>query len=274
LRTHVGIRAGGLSLSVLLAVTSVRAQQPEVTPPAPPPASDAEQSELLAMDVEARQHFQLGRTFYDSGRFQQAVEEFSAAYKLSGRPQLLYNLYVANRDAGELPAAVDALRAYLDKVPDAPDRVNLKARLESLEAQAKRQAEQEALAKQAGEAERRAAEPATRTELKRSPVPWVLAGAGGALLIGSIATGVVAKGKADDLDKACGGTVCPSSQEDNVQTTRRLAITTDVLLGVGGALAVTGVVLWLTGALDEERQVPVSVAISGSGVSTTFTSRF
>ena len=247
-----------------------------------------EQSAVLAMDEEARQHFQLGRTFYDSGRFQQAVEEFQAAYKLSGRPQLLYNVYVAERDAGQLQNAVDALRGYLEKVPDAPDRVNLKARLESLEAQARRQTEQEALTKQV--AEKPAAQtPATRTEIKHSVVPWVLTGTGAALLVGSVATGVMAKGKANDLDDTCGGTTCPSSEQSNVDSTRTLAITTDVLWSVGAAAAITGVVLWLTGALDEERQVvearprardrravafDVAPSLVGNGVCTTFSGRF
>jgi tetratricopeptide (TPR) repeat protein len=225
-------------------------------------------------DEEARQHFQLGRTFYDSGRFQQAVEEFEAAYKLSGRPQLLYNVYVAQRDVGELQKAVDALRAYLEQVPDAPDRVNLKARLTSLEAQAKRQSEQEALARQLAAPPEAPAVPQTRTETEHSIVPWIVTGAGGALLLGSVITGVLAKGKADDLDKICGGTSCPSSEQSNVDSTKTLAVTTDVLWSVGAAAAITGVVLWWTGALDRERQVPIALNVTPSGVTTTFSGRF
>jgi len=241
-----------------------------------------EQQAMMAMDEEARQHFQLGRTFYDSGRFQQAVEEFEAAYKLSGRPQLLYNVYVAQRDVGELQKAVDALRAYLDQVPDAPDRVNLKARLSSLEAQAKRQSEQEELARQAAAKPDAPATPTSRTEVKPSVVPWIVTGAGGALLVGSVITGVLAKGKADDLDKVCGGTSCPSSEQSNIDSTRTLAITTDVLWTVGAATVITGVVLWLTGALDEERQVPIALnfeptfaaSSTPTGATTTLRGRF
>jgi tetratricopeptide (TPR) repeat protein len=252
------------------------AQAPVEAAPVPEAASSEqaaeEQRAMQAMDAEARQHFQLGRTFYDSGRFQQAVEEFEAAYKLSGRPQLLYNVYVAQRDVGELQEAVDALRAYLDQVPDAPDRVNLKARLESLEAQAKRQAEQEALAAKASA--QPVAEPKTRTEIQRSKVPFIVAGAGGGMLLGSVITGVLAKGKADDLDESCGGSTCPVSEQSNVDSTRTLAITTDVLWSVGAATAITGVVLWLTGALDTEREVPVSLNVTPNGISTTLSGRF
>jgi tetratricopeptide (TPR) repeat protein len=67
---------------------------------------------MSAIDAEAREHFQLGRSFYEQGSFQQAAEEFEIAYRLSARPQLLYNVYVARRDAGNQPMAIDALRGY------------------------------------------------------------------------------------------------------------------------------------------------------------------
>lgn len=284
MHARLGFRAFWLGAWLLGAGTvssAERAGAQDGGPPAAPVEApvvserEAEQERaMLAMDQEAREHFQLGRTFYDAGRFQQAAEEFEAAYRLSGRPQLLYNLYVAHRDAGELDKAIVSLRTYLDKVPEAPDRVNLKARLQSLEQQAQKHAEQEARAQQAAEAGRAAAAPKTRTEIKRSVVPWVLLGTGGALLVGSVATGVMAQSKAKDLDDACGGSDCPASQQSNIDTTRTLAITTDVLWGLGAASAATGLVLWLTGALDEERQVPIAMGFSGGGFSTTYSRRF
>jgi hypothetical protein len=65
------------------------------------------------------------------------------------------------------------------------------------------------------------------------------------------------------------------SEGDNIDSTQTLALTTDVLWGVGAVAVVTGFVLWITGALDEERQVPtVSLDVSPKGASTTFTARF
>jgi tetratricopeptide (TPR) repeat protein len=233
---------------------------------------------MSVIDAEAREHFQLGRTFYDAGRFQQAAEEFEIAYKLSSRPQLLYNVYVARREAGGLPMAIDALRAYLAQVPDAPDRVNLEARLSSLEAQIARQQEQEAARaeseRKAADAEAKANAPRTRTEKKHSVVPTVLMGTGGALLLGSAVTGGLALSSASDLDDKCGGTVCPSSQESKVDSTRTLAITTDVLWAVGGAAVATGLVLWLTGVLDSEHEVPVALGVTPTSISTQFSGRF
>src|ERR1700712_5200677 len=124
----------GLAWLASLASSSVGHAQSSSPPPnaaAEPAAAPTDKEQMKSLDEEARERFELGRTFYDAGRFQQAAEEFGEAYKLSGRPQLLYNLYVANRDAANWQLAIEALRGYLDKVPDAPDRINLRARLES-----------------------------------------------------------------------------------------------------------------------------------------------
>ncbi len=268
-----------------LDASSARAQEPPPAPVAPAPGDQAAQAQqeaeaartMSAIDSEAREHFKLGRSFYEAGRFQQAAEEFEVAYRLSARPQLLYNVYVARRDAGGLPSAVEALRNYLAQVPDAPDRVNLEARLSSLEAQVKRQEEQEAAR---AASERKAAEAEakvktrTRTERVRSVVPLVLMGTGGALLLGSAVTGGLALSNAGKLDKECAGSLCPPSEQSGVDATKTLAITTDVLWAVGGAAAVTGLILFLTGALDKEREVPVAFGISPHGISTQLTRRF
>jgi tetratricopeptide (TPR) repeat protein len=268
-----------------LAAGGTRAQEPAAPAPASAPDDQTAQAQqeaeaartMSAIDSEAREHFKLGRSFYEAGRFQQAAEEFEIAYRLSARPQLLYNVYVARRDAGGLPSAVEALRGYLAQVPDAPDRVNLEARLSSLEAQVKRQEEQEAARvaseRKAAEAEAKV-KTRTRTERVRSVVPLVLMGTGGALLLGSAVTGGLALSNAKDLDKNCEGSICPPSEKSGVDATKTLAITTDVLWGVGAAVAVTGLVLFLTGVLDKERQVPVAFGVTPHGISTQLTRRF
>jgi tetratricopeptide (TPR) repeat protein len=264
---------------------SASAQAPSVPPnqtdsAAMQAAHAAEQEQAMqAADAEARSHFNVGKALLDSGRFSEAAQEFDKAYRLSGRPQLLYNLYVAHRDAGNTPNAIVALRAYLNTVPDAPDRVNLEARLASLEEQERHHVEQE-------EATRRAREEAalakaqaakrTHTVVEKSKVPWILMASGGALVAASIGTGVAALNTSKDLEDNCySSTSCPSSQKGNIDKTQALSLTTDVLWAVGGASLVTGFVLWVTGALDEKREVPItSVAIAPGVVSATLTKRF
>jgi tetratricopeptide (TPR) repeat protein len=239
---------------------------------------DAQQAEAVnLMDEEARQHFQLGKALYDAGRFPDAAREFDEAYRLSQRPQLLYNAYVAHRDASNLPGAVDALALYLEKVPDAPDRVNLRARLDAMRAEQARQAEQNERVRVATQpGTNRSAEPQTRTEVVRSVVPFVLIGAGGAMIVGGTVTGVLALGKASDLEKVCNNDqTCPSGQQNNIDSAKTLALTTDVLIGAGLVLAAVGVSTWLTGAFNEERQVPVAnLGCSSVGCALSLTQRF
>jgi tetratricopeptide (TPR) repeat protein len=265
----------GLALMLTLAASVGRAQVPAMAPDSPA-AKPNDQEQMRNLDDEARERFELGRTFLEAGRFQQAAEEFEEAYRLSGRAQLLYNVYIANRDAGNWEAASNALRIYLDKVPDAPDQINLRARLASMEAQAEAQREQARQA--AADRERADRLAATRKEVVRSKLPWVLIGTGGALLATSLITGIMAKTKADDLDGSplCidGGTRCASAKKGDVESLRSLAVATDVLWITGGVVAVTGVVLRLSGVLDKERQVPVAASFDGHGARLAYTVRY
>lgn len=264
-------------LLALAFAAPVAAQGEPAQPEAMPSAQQAEQDKAMTlMDEEARQHFQIGKSLYDAGRFNEAAAEFEQAYKKSGRPQLLYNLYVANRDASNWAAAVEALRGYLDKVPDAADRINLRARLKSMEEAAARDAEQKRQAEAESERQRQAeAAPKTRTETVHSVVPWVLVGVGGALVVGGAITGVLANSKVSDLEDKCDDNICPPSEGDSIDGAKTLAVTTDVLIGAGAVTAGVGLILYFTGALDEERQVPIANLSCGpTGCAATWTGRF
>jgi tetratricopeptide (TPR) repeat protein len=224
---------------------------------------------MEAADVDARTHFQVGQTLYEAGRFEQAGEEFLEAYRLSKRPQLLYNAYVAHRDANNFPKAIEALRAYLEADPDVPDRINLRARLKSMEdtvAQLK--------AAEAAEAARQEAAPEPEIAVRRSWVPTAMMAGGAGLVAASIGTGVATMKKTDDLDGVRFGGNCPASQDANVSRARGLAVATDVLLFTGLAAGVTGLVLRLTGALDEEYEVPVAMGCHARGCGLSFHGRF
>jgi tetratricopeptide (TPR) repeat protein len=88
-----------------------------------------------ATDTEqvARQHFQLGRAQYESGSFREAATSFERAYELSKREVLWYNIFLAYRDAGDNAKAAEALRNYLTRVEQIDTRAQLEARLASLE---------------------------------------------------------------------------------------------------------------------------------------------
>ncbi len=94
----------------------------------------AQEADDAERDAEARRAFRVAQAHYDNGDFERAAAGFEEAYRLSGRAQLLYNTYIAYRDAQNIPRAVDALRRYLEAVPDTPDADQLRARLARMQA--------------------------------------------------------------------------------------------------------------------------------------------
>ena len=214
----------------------------------------------------ARSHFRVGQLMYGEGRFDEAASEFDRAYELSGRPQLLYNAFLAHRDAGHVAEAVDRLRQYLEQSPEAGDRATLEQRLAAMEEtleQQRREASMSAEERAALEAERariareaeqhrrdaeRLREDRERESQRRNPTPVIILGTGAGILVGGVIMGVVAQTTSlSELDDNCTNGVCVSGFPlDRVRDeARRRTLTTDVLLGVGGATAVTGLVLLL-----------------------------
>ena len=93
--------ATGLLLA-LLAPSSLRAQE------AAPSTSDLEQ---------ARVHYERGLALFDEAQFESqftaAMAEFEAAYRLSHRPALLFNIAQLHARLGHAVEAVDTFTAYL-----------------------------------------------------------------------------------------------------------------------------------------------------------------
>jgi len=258
--------ASGLALLGSIAPCSRAAAQGDTTAES---MAQATTSDADMTDAQARAHFRLGAQAYEEGRFPDAAQEFEIAYGMSGRGQLLYNVYLAYRDAQDTPNAARALRGYLAAVPDAPDREHLQARLTALEAtvsadqeaQAERDAQSAEQRRQLEEAEHRALEAEMRAHqggptLSRPWYPWVIFGGGLAVAVVGVVLGVVASSDADALRHSCVtqsattgltqplalGPMCSPSV--NLEG-RRSAITTEA--GVADALWITGAVVAVTG---------------------------
>jgi hypothetical protein len=280
------VREGPLARNTLwlaMALVCAPAWSAGAQPATPPPEEDprgptAMRLENLA-DEQARSHFRIGQTLYTEGRFVDAANEFERAYALAHRPVLLFNAYLAHRDAGNLPRAIAALDQYLREEPNAEDAEVLGRRLRAMRATL---AEQEAAAA-ASQAERdrlaeesrrlaeeaayhrdRAATAEARARENRSPVPFIVGGAGLGVLIGSGISAIIANGRISDLDALCPDGFCPPNVdlgEERAQV-RRPAIATDVMLGIGTAGVVVGLVLLATRGSDEEEAPPVSATAS------------
>jgi tetratricopeptide (TPR) repeat protein len=72
--------------------------------------------------VRARALYQAGVLKYNLSEFQQALEDFKAAYELKPDPVLLFNIGQCHRMLGHPQEAVYAYRAYLREVPSSENR--------------------------------------------------------------------------------------------------------------------------------------------------------
>jgi tetratricopeptide (TPR) repeat protein len=250
-------------------------------------------------DEQAKAHFKVGKSLYESGRFAEAAVEWEQAYSLSHKAPILYNLYVAYRDASDLPKAIGALRRYLaTDEADAAARVNLQARLHAMEesntraSQPAPQSPADKLAVSPPATEPAIArEPASRDvpappprdaepELRSHVLSYVLLAAGGALIVSGVATGIVTSGKISDIKDACPNATCPASYnlDSNRSDARVWRALTVSLAGAGVVTASIGAILLFTGGSRGEAESSghptVAFACAPSGCAGSVRARF
>ncbi len=87
-------------------------------------------------DAQAHALFDEGRAAFAQGRFEDALRLFRQAYRLSSRPELLYNIGSAADRLRRDREALQAFQAYLDRAPpDAASRAEVQRRIEVLQAE-------------------------------------------------------------------------------------------------------------------------------------------
>jgi tetratricopeptide (TPR) repeat protein len=115
---------------------------------------------------EARKAFKTASEEYKVGNFEAALEGFSLAYKLSERPQLLFNLGQCHKELKNWERALFFFNSYLRDVPDAMNadlvrglitEVETELEAQRLKEEEEEQRKREAAEREAEEAERRAA---------------------------------------------------------------------------------------------------------------------
>ena len=295
------------SIAVAIA-SSLLLSAPALAQPRTPPQESEQQSEQQSAqeamqgggfteerqldDARAREHFRIATSYYDEGRFREAAAQFTEAFELSQRAELLYNAYIAFREAHQSREAANALSTYLDRVPDAPDRVNLTARLEELHrAVAEQEAQEAQLAQAQADAEaaqQRADEEArARQQAEASPEawPWVILGVGAATAIAGAVIGAIALAEAQGLVDECSNGLCPPDigLDERRDDATRFANIADALLIGGGVVAATGLVLGLVfglggsssdGGSSDDTQPTASVGCDGHGCTAVVRGRF
>jgi tetratricopeptide (TPR) repeat protein len=209
-------------------------------------------------DDLAQRHFDSGGAHLEESDYDNALKAFQKAYDLSKRPEILLNMAAVNERQGDLPAAVAALKGYLEASPQGEHVETVKLRIQNLE---KRTEEQEK-AKAAPSAPAPTAAPPGSTNpapavpatlppagAERRPLPaFICLGIGGVLAGASLATGLIAKAKYDDAESSCG----PRCSDSQLTGSRTFAVTSTVLTG-GAVLGVgLGVALLLMADGDDQ----------------------
>ncbi len=269
------------SLCCLSFAVGMSVLAPSVLAPSVARAQEAVDTTGLSGDEEARMRFELGRRYYDTGRFADAAREFSEAHRLSGRTELLYNLFLAYRDAGDDLHAAETLRAYVPSLEAGERRTQLEARLRVLEARLAGGSAPDPIGAQTDTPPPVDPVPDTTTDTTRPDetsrssggglgvIPWAIVGVGGALIVASVITGVLALDARSTLERMCSADgACPPGYEGTLSGGQGLAIVTDVLWITGAVAVTTGVVLAivdLTSSSGSSERASVGGACTSDG---------
>lgn len=241
--------------------------------------------------AEARSLYDAGVVAFEDGRFEAALARWQEAYDLTSLPALLYNIGTAHDRLGQAEEAATDYREYLAAVPDADNKNYVERRLALLEEQV--EAARVAAARQAELDARVDAETDTETDLGSGvqegsgesadeaaagvqspshesgpPVGAIVTtAAGGALLIAGLATALVSNGRHSDLESSCVDGLCGADAQSDIDGLRRINLTTDVLLAVGGLATLTGVIWWIVGGgSDDDARAQVDVGLGSVSV--------
>ena len=84
------------------------------------------------MREAAQQHYQAGERFFRDAQFDAAIVEFEAAYKLSGEPDMVYNLSRTSEKAGKVKEALEYAARYQTLVVGTDEEERAQRRIEFL----------------------------------------------------------------------------------------------------------------------------------------------
>lgn len=209
------------------------------------PATAAAQSD----DERAHLHFTAGRSYFDEGNYEQALDEFNHAYELSQRAVLLVNVANCQERLGQWREAAATIERYVATLgPDEEERGTLERRVQSLRERAdQRDAEDQArIAAARGTGDEGASDtppPATTTTASDGLlVPAIIAfGVGGAAAIAWGVLGGLALSDQSSIQAGCGATrSCTSAQVSEMSS---FAVGADVSMSIALVAVATGAVL-------------------------------
>lgn len=204
-----------------------------------PSSSALAQDEPTVQDEQARTHFQSGRLYFDRAQYDDALREFEAAYELSHRAGLLYNIYLTYERLGRYGEAADRLEQYLRDDPTVADeqRATYTARIANLRERVVTDAPLDPVPTAP-------VEPADEGGLTALGIAGVVTlGAGAASLIVFAIAGGMALGEDASLADRCGANAGRTCTEEDVSSLRTMTTVADVTWIAGLGLAAAGATL-------------------------------
>lgn len=121
------------SAAGLVASSTYAQEELEEAPEVTLQAQGAQRLSPQQSDKKARELFEKGRAAWDEGRYREAWEYWHQSYRLSRKPELLYNVGQAADRLRMDREALEAFRLYLAKNPNAPNRREVENRIRILE---------------------------------------------------------------------------------------------------------------------------------------------
>lgn len=223
-------------------------------------------------DRRARAHFTAGQEYYDQERYLEAASEFSEAYQLSGRPEMLINRARAEARAGVVEHAIASLELLFERHPQTSYRAEAEVELARLRAQLVTPEQPELQGASptppAPPLLQPAKEPRRDVKLWPPRLPTLIVGGTmAASVLVSVGTGWAAHAKYKKLDRRCGSDdQCPDDagrSADERTEGRTLARVSTGFTFVSVALAAATAVLWAYD-VKAQKKAQLSLAVNAS----------
>lgn len=205
--------------------------------------------------------FSQAETLYLEGRYEETIEILEALIETHEEPILRFNLGRAYESAGLLDPAIDAYRQYLEAAQDAPDRASVEARIDRLE----ERIPSEGVPKPAlAQVEQPPPEPSESVAPRPVIAPWVMAGAGGIVLIAGGVLGGISRARATEAEDPATDQVRALDAWSEARSFGRVAIGA---LIIGGALVLAGVTWGVVATTGQRRRRRIGMSMTGLTVS-------
>lgn len=220
-------------------------------------AAASAQTPTAEEDERARLHFESGRAYFEEGSYERAIPEFSSAYELSHRHELLMNIASSLERLGRYGEAADYMDCYLAEAGDIDNRDALERRVANLRARGATSGADDGERHTDGGPGRAADGQSGGSDGPTigAAVSFGIAGAGVAAfaILGSLALG-----ERSSLENSC----APTCDDSDVSGLRALALGADVGLVVAGVGALAGLAVLLFVSDESTESAPSATAVA------------